>query len=69
MKEFSVIYRLSEENEKRLQKIQTMYCKQGVHFTEEQLFEFIMVSGSVHDIESKFEFHESMLLRQKGCSD
>ena len=65
MREITIVYQLSEENEKRLQRLQNLYRQPGVHFTEDQLFEFIMLTGSAYDIDSKFKVHEGMLSRKR----
>ncbi len=58
MREISVNYMLSDEDEKRLQKITEEYKKQGMDLSENKQFEAIMFCGSKHDIDNKFKFHE-----------
>lgn len=61
MREIMITYQLSEENEKRLQTIIGKYKEQGINMTINEAFEFIMITGSVHEIDNKFRFHERML--------
>lgn len=61
MREISVTYILSSEDEERLQKITEEYKKQGLDLSEDKMFESIMFCGSKHDIDSKFKFHERNL--------
>lgn len=66
MMEISVTYRLGDEEEKILQSLVDKYQKQGIHFTKETAFDFIMRTGSLHDMKSKMQFHEEMLDSQEG---
>lgn len=58
MREISVMYMLSEEDEERLQKITEEYKKWGLDLSEDKQFEAIMTCGSKYNIDSKFKFHE-----------
>ncbi len=58
MHEISVTYTLSEEDEERLRKITEEYKKQGLNLSEHKMFETIIFTGSKHDIDNKFKFHE-----------
>ena len=66
MMEISVTYQLGDEEEKILQSLVDKYQKQGIHFTKETAFDFIMRTGSLHDMKSKMQFHEEMLNSQEG---
>lgn len=62
MKEITVRYLLSDEEEERLKKITQAANKVPSvtgPFTEESMFEAIMCVGSKFDIEKKFGFWES----------
>ncbi len=59
MREVSVNYMLSDEDEERLRRITDEYKKQGLNLSEDRQFETIMFRGSKHDIDKKFKFHES----------
>ncbi len=61
VREISVNYLLSEEDEKRLHKITEEYKKKGLDLPEDEQFETIMLCGSKQDIDSKFKFHECKL--------
>lgn len=58
MREITVNYLLSDEDEKRLQKITEEYQKQGLNLSEDKIFESILFCGSKYDVDSKFKFHE-----------
>ena len=62
-KEFTVTYRLNEPAMDRLNKITKTWRSTGRETTPEELFDFIMTVGSVHDIEDKFDFIEKSLER------
>lgn len=61
MKELTVTYHISDEDERRLRKIKNKYKMLGINMTEEELFAFIMTVSSIYDIDSKLKFHETML--------
>ncbi len=58
MREVSVKFMLVDNQEERLQKITEEYKKQGLNLSENKMFESIMFTGSKHDIDNKFKFHE-----------
>ncbi len=58
MREVSVNYMLSDEDEERLRRITDEYKKQGLDLSEDKQFKAIMFCGSKHDIDNKFKFHE-----------
>ncbi len=58
MREISVKFMLVDNQEERLQKITEEYKKQGLNLSENKMFESIMFTGSKHDIDNKFKFHE-----------
>lgn len=60
MREMTVSYFLSDEQEERLDNIFSEYEKQGTNMTKDQLFESIMTLGG-SDVENKFEFYENLL--------
>lgn len=61
MREITVKYILSDEEENRLRKITEAYRKQGLNKSEDKMFESIMTTGSESDIGRKFEYHEQQL--------
>lgn len=58
MREITVSYLLTDEDEERLKKIAEEYKKQGLDLSIDKQFEAIMCCGSQHDINNKFKFHE-----------
>lgn len=56
----TVEYLVESEEYERLEWITEEYKKQGLDkdFTPEKMFEAIMTTGSKHDIDEKFKFHE-----------
>ena len=58
MREITVTYLISDEQEARLKKITEGYKKRGLDITEDKQFENIMCMGAKYDIEAKFAFHE-----------
>ena len=59
MREVTVKFTIYDEDEERLKKIVEEYKKQhNFEQTENKMFEAIMLTGSKHDIDSKFKFHE-----------
>lgn len=58
MREITVKFTIYDEDEERLRKITEEYKKRGLDFTEDKMFDAIMVTGSKHDINAKFKFHE-----------
>ena len=58
MREVTVKFTIYDEDEERLRKITEEYKKLGLDFTEDKMFDSIMVTGSKHDIDAKFKFHE-----------
>lgn len=58
MREIIVRFTLTDEEEKRLEKISKEYKKQGLKLSTDKQFEAIMCCGSKYDIDAKFKFHE-----------
>lgn len=58
MRDITVKFMLSDENEQRLQKITELYKQQGLDLSEDKMFESIMLTGSKYDVDKKFQFHE-----------
>lgn len=58
MREIIVRYTLTDEEEKRLEKIAEEYKKKGLELSADKQFEAIMCCGSRYDIDAKFKFHE-----------
>ena len=58
MREIIVRYTLTDEEEKRLEKIAEEYEKKGLELSVDKQFEAIMCCGSRYDIDAKFKFHE-----------
>lgn len=58
MKKIVVTYSLSDEQEKRLDAIVREYKNQGFSVSPESLFSVMMITGSVHDIDSRLTFEE-----------
>ena len=69
MREISVTYLLSDEDEERLKKITEEYKKQGLDMTEDKIFEGIMFCGAMYDIDKKFTLHESSLGLRENCKE
>lgn len=63
MREITVNYALTDEQEKRLMQIQEAYHNHGIEMTEESLFQFIMTTGCVMDIDRRLRMHEDMALQ------
>ena len=62
MREVTVKFTIYDEDEERLNKITEEYKKQyNFEQTEDKMFEFIMLTGSKHDIDAKLKFHERKL--------
>ncbi len=61
MREITVKYTLSDEEENRLRKITEAYRKQGLNKSEDEMFASIMDHGSTCDIGQKFRYHELSL--------
>lgn len=61
MMEITVNYQIGDEEEKRLQALIEKYQEQGLTFSKESMFEFIMMTSSIHDIGNKLKFHEEVL--------
>lgn len=61
MKEITVPYMVSDENEERLKKITEKYRERGLNFSEEEMFKNIMFAGSMYDIDEKLKEHELLL--------
>lgn len=66
MRDITVKFMLSDEDEKRLQKITELYRKQELDLSEDKMFESIMFTGSKYDIDKKFRFHEWKLGLRKS---
>jgi len=60
MREITVHYELSEEQEKCLIQIQAAYQSHGITMTEDEMFQFIMTTGCVMDIDRRLKMHEDM---------
>lgn len=58
VREIAVKYTLSDEDEQRLRKITELYKQKGLDFSEDNMFESIMLTGSKYDVDKKFRFHE-----------
>lgn len=58
MRDVTVKFTIYDEDEERLRKITEEYRKQGFDFTEDKMFDVIMVTGCIYDIDAKFKFHE-----------
>ena len=58
MREIIVKYTLTDEEEKRLEKISEEYEKKGLELSVDKQFEAIMCCGSRYDVDAKFKFHE-----------
>lgn len=63
MRETTVHYELTEEQEKRLNEINQAYRNHGITMTEDEMFEFIMTTGCVIDIDRRLKMHEEMAQR------
>ncbi len=61
MREITVKYVLTDEDENRLKKITEAYRKQGLNESEDEMFASIMDHGSAYDIGQKFRYHELSL--------
>lgn len=69
MRDILVKFTLFDEQEERLRKITQEYNKQGLDFSEDKMFEAIMYSGSSHNINDKFSFHEWQLGIRENLQD
>lgn len=58
MRNITVEFMISDENEQRLRKITELYKQQGLDLSEDEMFESIMFIGSKYDVDKKFRFHE-----------
>lgn len=58
MRDITVKFMLSDEDEQRLHKITELYNQQGLILSEDRMFESIMFTGSEYDVDKKFRFHE-----------
>lgn len=58
MKEITVQYLISDENEQRLQKITDKYKEHGLVSTPERVFQSIMLVACEYDIDQKFKLVE-----------
>ncbi len=59
MQEIVISYTLLDDHIKRLKRITEEYKKQhGYDFTENKMFETIMLTGCHHDIDERFKLHE-----------
>lgn len=58
MREITVKFTIYDEDEERLRKVTEEYRKRGLDFTEDKMFDAIMVTGSKYDIDAKLKFHE-----------
>lgn len=61
MKEITVRFLLSDQEEQRLRRITDGYKKLGLDTSMERMFDTIMFTGSKYDVDSKFKFHERKL--------
>ncbi len=61
MREITVKYKLTDEEESRLKKITEAYRKQGLNRSEDKMFASILGHGSACDIGQKFRYHELSL--------
>ncbi len=69
MRDVLVKFTLLDEQEERLRKITQEYKKQGLDFSEDKMFEAIMYTGSSHNINDKFSFHEWKLGLRESLQD
>lgn len=58
MREITVQYMISDEDELRLREITESYRKQGLDLPEDKMFGYIMSAGSKYDVDKKLRFHE-----------
>ena len=58
MRDITVKFMLSDEDEQRLHKITELYNQQGLILSEDRMFESIMFTGSKYDVDKKFRFNE-----------
>lgn len=66
MRDITMTFTLSNEDEQRLKKITELYKQQGLDLSEDKIFESIMFTGSKYDVDKKFRFHEWKLgLRER----
>ncbi len=68
MREISVKFLLTDEQEQRLKAITEGYKKLGYDLSEEKIFEMIMCTGCRYDIDNKFKFHECKLGLEEKAS-
>lgn len=61
MKEMTVTYLLSDEQEQRLARITEEYKKQNLNLSLDKQFNGIMTFGSDDDINRRFAIHEQQL--------
>lgn len=61
MREITMKFMISDEDEQRLKKITELYKAQGLNLSEDKMFESIMFTGSKYDVDKKFRFHECKL--------
>lgn len=66
MRDITMTFTLSNEDEQRLKKITELYKQQGLDLSEDKIFESIMFTGSKCDIDKKFRFHEWKLGLRKS---
>ena len=67
MREITVKFSLTNEQEYRLKAITEGYKKLGYDMSEEKIFEMLMCTGCRYDIDNKLKFHECNLgLKEKG---
>lgn len=70
MREISVKFLLTDEQERRLKDITEGYKKLGCHLSEEKIFEMLMCTGCRYDIDNKLKFHECKLgLEERSQED
>ena len=68
MREITVNYLLSDEDEQRLCRITEEYKKLGLNLSLDKQFEAIMCCGSRYDVDAKFKFHEWKLGLRESIS-
>lgn len=61
LREITVSFLLTDEQEQRLREITEAYKKLGHDLTEEKVFQMMMSGGCKYDIDNKLKFHECKL--------
>lgn len=61
MRDITVKFAISDEDEERLKKITELYRQRGLDRTEDKIFEAIMFAGSQYYVSEKLRLHEFKL--------